>query len=75
VLSPDIGLILWERLSSLDGHGQKPVPTNQLTNAINAIDATDAIDAMDATPLDSSLVRCILYFYNLPIMVGNRNEL
>ncbi len=52
----DARLILWERLSSLDDHGQKPVPTNQLTNpidamnAIDAIDATDAINAMDLRP-------------------------
>jgi hypothetical protein len=30
----DAGLILWERLSSLDDHGQKPVPTYQPTNSL-----------------------------------------
>ena len=45
----DARLILWERLSSLDDHGQKPVPTNAI-NATNAIDAIDAIDAMNQTP-------------------------
>jgi len=45
---------LWERLSSLDAHGQKPVPTNQPTDAIDAI---DAIDAMNQTPNNVTVTR------------------
>ena len=62
----DSGLILWERLSSLDDHGQKPVPTYHIsripyhptnpTNAIDAIDAMDAINAMNQTP--NNAYRC-----------------
>jgi signal recognition particle subunit SRP54 len=59
--TPNIPTPLWERLSSLDDHGQKPVPTNQLTNAIDAIDAIDAINAMNPQDLkgwtlDSQLI-------------------